>query len=110
MGWVELKRIVLVAVHMATKTGHFVKFVVDKMQILDFYSEKCIPCKTMDKLLKKIIKDYPDLDIRHINVYNEPDAVLKYGVTGVPTLLMGSEKMIGTRFEQEIRDFIERNK
>lgn len=79
------------------------------MQILKFYSDKCVPCKTMDKLLKQIIGDYKDLDIRSINVYNEPDAVQIYGVTGVPTLIMGKEKMVGTRFEKEIREFIEGN-
>ena len=63
----------------------------------------------MDKVLKEVIKIYPDLDIRNINVYNEPDAVQINGVTGVPTLIMGKEKMVGTRFEKEIREFIERN-
>ena len=80
------------------------------MQILDFYSDKCVPCKSMDKILKEVMKDYSEIDVRKINVYNEPDAVQIYGVTGVPTLIMGKEKMVGTRFKQEIIDFIERNK
>ena len=64
----------------------------------------------MDKVLKDVMSSYPTLDIRHINVILEPDAVQIYGITGVPTLIMGNEKMVGTRFKQEIIDFIERNK
>jgi len=52
----------------------------------DFGSEKCIPCKTMLKILTPMMADYKDkVDIRIINVYEETELTKQFRIVTIPT-------------------------
>jgi thioredoxin 1 len=52
----------------------------------DYGSEKCIPCKEMEKILTPMIDEYAGrVDIRIVNVYEEQEAAKQAGIQIIPT-------------------------
>ena len=52
------------------------------MQILKFYSETCVPCKTLTTMLAG-----EPFNIEAVNINTDPVKTLKYNVRSVPTLV-----------------------
>lgn len=55
--------------------------------ILDFCATWCVPCKTVDYLLKEICEN-KDITIAKINIENELDIAVKFGITSVPSIII----------------------
>ena len=56
-----------------------------------FKTPGCASCvRTLD-LIKNVIKDYPKLKIKEINIVNHPDDAVKYGVMTSPTIVINEE-------------------
>lgn len=88
----------------------------DKILILDFFGTWCAPCKTIEKVLKKIAIDFADkVIICKINVDNSSSLTSSFKVRGVPTLLFfdgdGVEinRLVGARDYEEIASIINNN-
>ena len=57
--------------------------------LLDFWAEWCGPCKQIAPLLDEIAKEYEGkLTIAKINIDENPQTPSRYGVRGIPTLLL----------------------
>lgn len=57
--------------------------------IIDFYSDWCGPCKTIEPLLKEIDEEFNGkINIIKINVEKEPDIAAAFGIRGIPSLLL----------------------
>lgn len=54
--------------------------------LLDFWSETCIPCKSLEPLLEKLEKELK-LKIYKVDVNENPELTSKYLVRGLPTLV-----------------------
>jgi thioredoxin 1 len=70
------------------------------IEIIDFYSTWCAPCKRVVPVLETIQEKYPDVIITKINVEEDPATTAKYGVKGVPSIFFEVngvivEKVIG---------------
>jgi len=61
----------------------------DKPVLVDFYTDWCGPCKMMNPILKELKSMVGDeVIIAKVNAEHNPEAAARYGVRGVPTLIL----------------------
>ena len=59
----------------------------DKPIMVDFWAEWCGPCRAVSPILDKIAEENSDkLDIVKLNVDDNPETALKYGITSIPAM------------------------
>ena len=79
---------------MATKAVTDVSFqedviAADKPVLVDFWAEWFGPCKMIGPALEEISEELADkVTIAKINIDENPDAPGKYGVRGIPTMIL----------------------
>ena len=57
--------------------------------LVDYWAEWCGPCKMIAPILDEVSKDYDGkLRIAKMNVDENRDAPAKYGIRGIPTLML----------------------
>lgn len=57
--------------------------------LVDFWAEWCGPCKTLSPLVDELAEDMKDkIKVVKVNIEDAPEAPTKYGVRGVPTLMI----------------------
>ena len=58
------------------------------MEILDFYADWCGPCQMMKPTIAKLEKLHPEIKVTAVNVDEEQELAEKYGVSGIPCLVV----------------------
>ena len=61
-----------------------------KKIFMDVYTEWCGPCKQIGPILEEISSEMSEIVIAKHNIDNEPNTPTKYGVRGIPTMLLFS--------------------
>lgn len=81
------------------------------MKVLKFYASWCEPCK----MLSRIIEDAQDritVPIENINIEEDIDTALEYGVRSVPVMVMIDEsgqeikRQVGMVMEDKLMEFL----
>lgn len=81
---------------MAAKTVTDASFTADVLDsgdtvLIDFWAEWCGPCKQIAPALDEIAKDYEGkLTVAKVNIDENPETPGRYGVRGIPTLMIFS--------------------
>ena len=61
----------------------------EKTVLVDFWAEWCGPCKMIGPILEEISDEMTDqITIAKHNIDEEPNTPTKYGVRGIPTMLL----------------------
>tara|TARA_Y100001970_G_C13798916_1_gene634026 strand:- start:294 stop:614 length:321 start_codon:yes stop_codon:yes gene_type:complete len=67
--------------------------------VVDFGAEWCGPCKQLDPILEEIAKENINkLKIFKINIDENPETPQKFGVRGIPTIMLFNDgKLVDTK-------------
>ena len=56
--------------------------------LLDFYADRCGPCRMVSPIVDEIAKENEQLVVGKINVDNEPELAAAFGVSSIPMLVV----------------------
>ena len=67
--------------------------------LVDFWAEWCGPCKQIAPILDEISKEMGErLTIAKVNIDSNPESPQKYGVRGIPTMILFKDgKAVSTK-------------
>ena len=80
--------------------------------LVDFWASWCGPCKMIAPIVEEIAEENEHIVLANVNVDEEPELAIRYGIASIPTLLLfenGEKKaqLIGFRPKADIQKFIE---
>lgn len=76
--------------------------------LVDFWAEWCPPCRALAPKLEEIAQELSGkLDVRKVNVDDNPNVASKFGVVSIPTMIIFKdgrqmEKMVGNHPKDNI--------
>ena len=83
--------------------------------LVDFWAEWCGPCKMIAPILEDIAVDYAGrLTVAKVNIDNNPATPQRYGVRGIPTLILFKDgevhaTKVGALATSQLAAFIDAN-
>ena len=77
--------------------------------LVDFWAEWCGPCKMQLPILEKISDEIPSVKICKINVDENTDLAVKFGIRSIPTMMVFKngekvEQFVGLKNKKELSE------
>ena len=87
----------------------------NNLVILDFGATNCAPCKILNNVLEEIEKENENITIGKINIEDNPDLAIKFGIMSVPAMVIIKnnniiEKINGLKDKDYIEKIVINNK
>lgn len=70
-----------------------------KLVILDFYANWCAPCKKLSKYLEELKDQFPNVEIKKINVDQDEELAEYHNIESLPTLVVVLKGKVVERLE-----------
>lgn len=83
--------------------------------LADFYADWCGPCKMMSPIVEDVAESLSGkVNVVKINVDEETELAVKYGVSSIPTLVLIKDgqvvtNLVGMRDKKELEEIISNN-
>ena len=83
--------------------------------LVDYWAEWCGPCKMIGPILEELSNELSDkITIAKHNIDDEPNTPTKFGVRGIPTMLMFKDgelksTKVGATTKSNLKSWIEEN-
>jgi len=84
------------------------EFIQSPITILQFSAEWCGPCRMLGPIIEDLAKDNTDVTIGKVNVDENSESAVKYGVRGIPTMIFFKDgevvdKIVGVKSKAELQ-------
>ena len=60
----------------------------EKKVLLDFFASWCGPCRMLSPVVDKIAEENPDIFVGKVNVDEEHELAMQFGVSSIPVLVV----------------------
>ncbi|WP_423792021.1 MJ0307 family thioredoxin [Methanocaldococcus indicus] len=80
-----------------------------KVKIELFTSPMCPHCPAAKRVVEEVVSEIPDVEVEYINVMENPQKAMEYGIMAVPTIVINGEvEFIGAPTKEALIEAIKK--
>jgi thioredoxin 1 len=85
----------------------------NKVAVVDFYADWCMPCRIMSPRLDELSEEIKDVSFGKLNVDESGSIAQRFGIVSIPTLIIFKDgvqvdEIVGTSSKESVKDIIKR--